>query len=69
MEREGHEYIPIWQLQKIRQCSNMVKYIELLLPIYRDEQIYNKMHCIPLASNRESHLLIKFCSVLIFTLL
>lgn len=42
--------------KKIEQCSNMVKFIELLLPSYRDEQIYNKIHCIPLASNRESHL-------------
>lgn len=69
MKREGHEYIPMWQLKKIEQCSNMVKFIELLLPSYRDEQIYNKMHCIPLASNRESHLLINFCLVLIFILL
>lgn len=69
MEREGHEYIPMWQLKKsgsVVTWSNTLSYYYLFIGTNR----YTiKMHCIPLASNRESHLLIKFCSVLIFTLL
>lgn len=67
MEREGHKYIPMQQLKKsgnVVTWSNTLSYYYLFIGTNR-----YTIKCIPLASNRESHLLIKFCSVLIFTVL